>query len=153
MKANTFEKFLKKRKEEQEQEQELDWEQREIQWIALVNDFYNNIKKWLNPFISSGLLVIREDAWTNSDDEYLGKYDIKKLNIIIGKKDIITLTPRGKFVVGGYGRIDMRGPQGAISIILKNGSTWKFKNMVTLVEYEDVNAKSFESVIQDLING
>jgi len=153
MKADTFEKFLKKRKEEQAQEQEINWEQREMQWIASVTNFYNNVKSWLEPFVANGLLVIKEDTWTNSDEEYMGRYDIKKLSIIIGKTDLITLTPRGKFVVGGYGRIDMRGPQGAISIIKKNGDKWKFKSMVTLTELEDVTAKSFEAVIQDLVNG
>jgi hypothetical protein len=153
MKTDTFEKFLKKRKEEQAQETEVDWEQRETQWIASVTAFYNNVKNWLEPFIASGLLIIREDIWTNSDEEYLGKYDVKKLNIIIGKTDLITLTPRGKFIVGGYGRIDMRGPKGVISIIKKTENKWKFKNMVTLSEFEEVTEKSFEAVIQDLVNG
>ncbi|MFI5139340.1 MAG: hypothetical protein ACHQIM_16075 [Sphingobacteriales bacterium] len=153
MKADTFEEFLKKRKGEEEEELEIDWEQKEKQWISSVTEFYRNIKKWLEPFTKEGLLVIREDSWTNIDEDSFGNYDLKKLTIIIGKKDVVTLTPRGKLVVGGYGRIDMRGPQGAISIIHKNGNNWKFKNMVTLIEFEDANEKSFENVIQDLVNG
>lgn len=152
MKVDTFEDFLKKKKEEKK-EPEIDWEQREQQWISSVTSFYNNVKKWLEPFEKEGLLVINEDTWTNIDEDHSGKYDIKKINIIIGKNDIITLIPRGKLVVGGYGRIDMKGPKGAISLIRKNGNKWKFKNMVTLTEFEDVTAKSFEAVIQDLVNG
>jgi hypothetical protein len=151
MKTETFEEFLKKKKKEKE-EPESDWAQRERLWINSVTDFYNNVKRWLEPFVKEGLLIIKEDNWTNTDEDYSGQYDIKKINIIIGKNDIVTLTPRGKLVVGGYGRIDMKGPKGAISIIHKNGNKWKFKNMVTLSEFEDVTAKSFEAVIQDLVN-
>lgn len=152
MKVDTFKEFLEKRKSETE-DMDIDWEQQERQWLNAVTGFYNNVKKWLAPFVKEELLVVREDTWTNVDEDYFGKYDVKKLTIVIGKKDIVTLTPRGKLIVGGYGRIDMRGPQGAISIIRKDGNIWKFKNMVTLVEFGEANEQSFETVLQDLVNG
>lgn len=151
MKTDTFEEFLKKKKEETK-EPEINWIERELQWINSVTDFYNRIKKWLEPFVKDGLLVINEDTCINTDEDALGEYDIKKLNIVIGKNDIITLTPRNKLVVGGYGRIDMKGPKGAISIIHKTGNRWKFKNIATLTELEDVTEKSFQTVVQDLVN-
>jgi hypothetical protein len=150
MSADTFKDFLEKKNAE---EPKIDWDAREKQWIRSVTDFYNNIKKWLKPFIDQKLLVIKEDSWVNIYEHGFGEYDIKKLDIIIGKNDVITLTPRATLVLGNYGRIDMRGPQGVISIIQKNWNEWKFINMSTREELWDADEESFETVIQDLVNG
>jgi hypothetical protein len=150
MKTDTFKDFLEKKNAE---EPKIDWEQREKQWIDSVTIFYNNVKKWLKPFIDQKLLVINEDSWVNIYEHGFGNYDIKKLDIIIGKNSVITLTPRATLVMGDYGRIDMRGPKGVISIIQKDWNDWKFINMSTREELWDANEESFETVIQDLVNG
>jgi len=150
VKTNTFEDFLKKKNTE---EPELDWDKREQQWIDSVTVFYDNVKKWLRPFINQKLITIKEDNSVNIYEQGFGEYDMKKLDIIIGKNNVITLTPRATLIFGGYGRIDMRGPMGIISIIQKNWNEWKFINMSTMEELWDANEESFETVIQDLING
>jgi hypothetical protein len=150
MPIDSFEEFLKKKKDENPK---LDWNQREKQWIDSVTEFYANVKKWLKPFIDEQLITIKEDSWVNIYEHGFGDYDIKKLDIIIGKNDLITLTPRATLVVGGYGRIDMRGPRGEISIFQKKWGKWKFIDKLTRNELWETNEKTFKSAIQDLVNG
>jgi hypothetical protein len=150
MKVDTFEDFLKKKKEE---EPKINWERRQAQWIKSVTDFYNNVKKWLKPVTEKGLLVIKEDSWVHIYEDGFGDYDIKKIEIIVGKNNIITLTPRATLVLGGYGRIDMKGPMGEISIVQIKWGKWKFINKLTRNELWDANEETFKSVIQDLVNG
>ena len=48
-KIDSFEGFLKKKKEE-EQENKINWEERKNKWLISINQLYDNIKTWLKPF-------------------------------------------------------------------------------------------------------
>ena len=148
MTTEAFSDFLKKKNEE---DKKVDWEDRKTKWIKSVNDFYNNVHKWLNPFTIQSLLKTKMKEIIVSE-EYIGTYNLNQLDIVIGN-DIISLIPRGTLVAGGYGRIDMRGPMGEISIFQKKWGEWKFIQKLTRSELWDANEESFKSAIQDLVNG
>lgn len=139
---------MKKKKDE---EPKIDWDDRKNKWINSVNDFYNNVNKWLYPFTVQSLLQIKMKEVLVSE-EYLGTYKMNQLDILIGN-DIISLIPRGALVVGGNGRIDMRGPKGEVSLFQKDWGSWKFINVFTKNDLWDANEDSFKSAIQDLVNG
>jgi hypothetical protein len=148
MAAEAFEEFLKKKKE---QDRTVDWEDRKNKWTKSVTDFYNNVHKWLYPFTEKALLKIKVKEIMVSE-EYIGTYKLNQLDIFLGN-DIISLIPRGTLILGSYGRIDMKGPKGDRLIIEQKWGEWKFVTKVNRRELWDVNNESFESAIQDLVNG
>jgi|SRR6185437_1742590 hypothetical protein len=148
MATEAFEDFLKKKKEE---DKKVDWEGRRNKWIKTVNDFYNNIHKWLYPFVSQSLLQIKIKEILVSE-EYIGSYKLNRLDISIGN-DVISLIPRGTLILGSYGRIDMKGPKGDKIIVEQKWNEWRFVTKTAKRELWDVNEESFKAAIQDLANG
>ena len=149
MKVDTFEDFLKKKKAE---DQKVDWVDRKNKWIKSVNAFYNDVNKWLYPFTTdkeSILKIVPKDMLIK--EPYIGTYNLSQLDIIVGN-DIVSLIPQGTLILGGYGRMDMKGPIGEISIIQKKWGKWKFIDKLTKEELWDANEETFKSVIQDLVN-
>lgn len=144
-----FKEFLQKKKEE-EGKDKIDWEERKSNWLTSIDSLYHNIKGWLNAFEDDGLIRVRDDKEITLNEEYIGPYQTRRLDIYLGN-DIISLTPKGTLIIGSYGRIDMRGPKGEILIIQPEWGDWKFAMRTPKLETWNVNAESFKKTIQDIV--
>ncbi len=146
--ATSFEDFLKNKNRD---EKPLDWVLRKKQWLDSIELLHKNIQTWLAPVVSQSLLKINKRD-TSVYEQYLGSYQAPQLDIVIGS-DIILLIPKGTFILGSYGRIDMKGPKGEKLLVESKWNEWKFVSSTNRQELWGVNKESFESAIRDLING
>lgn len=147
--VDPFKEFLQKKKKE-EVENKIDWDERKSKWLKSIDGLYHTIKGWLDAFEDDELIRIRDDKEITLNEEYIGQYQTRRLDIYLGN-DIISLTPRGTLIIGSNGRIDMRGPKDEILIIQPDWGDWKFAKRTPKLETWDVNSESFKKVIQDLV--
>ena len=147
---SSFQEFLKKKKQDNKKDQ-VDWDKRKSAWLKSIEKFYSNIKVWLTPFQTDGLIDIKEKE-IDINEEYIGYYKTKRLDIYLGN-DIISLTPRGTLILGSYGRIDMRGPKGEKMIIEPEWEKWEFAIRTPKLKMWKITEESFKSAIQDIVNG
>jgi hypothetical protein len=148
MAIDSFEEFLKRKNRDEKQ---IDWALRKTSWLNSINEFYKNVNDWLDPFIKDSLLKIDEKD-TQLYEQHIGYYSAPQLDIRIGN-DIVSLTPKGTMVAGGYGRIDLRGPKDEIIILEEKWNSWKFLPKHGTNNSWNVNPSSFRNAIQDVING
>ncbi len=148
-KIDSFEGFLKKKKEE-EQENKINWEERKNKWLISINQLYDNIKTWLKPFEEQGLVIIKTEKTININEEYIGQYSTNRLDIYLGN-DIVSLTPKGTLIIGSNGRIDMNGSKGEVMLIEQEWDDWKFAKRTPKLETWDVTEDSLKDILQDLV--
>ncbi len=146
---DTFEDFLLKKKQE-DGKNKINWEERKINWLKSISELYTNIRGWLKTFEEKGFIQIKDDKEITLNEEYIGQYQTRRLDIYLGN-DIISLTPKGTLIIGSYGRIDMRGSKGETLIIQPEWGNWKFAKRTPKLETWNVNPESFKEIIQDLV--
>ena len=146
--TDSFEEFLLKKKQEEE-ENKINWDERKSIWLKSIDELYANIKEWLESFEDQGFIQIKDDKEITLNEEYIGQYQARRLDIYLGN-DIISLTPKGTLIIGSKGRIDMRGPKGEVLIIQPDWNDWKFAKRTPKLETWDVNSESLKKIIQDL---
>jgi hypothetical protein len=148
MAVDSFEEFLKKKNKG---ETPIDWDLRKKDWIKSINKFYQSVGDWLSPFVKNSLLNIDRKE-VELYEQHIGHYTAPRLDIRIAN-DIISLTPKGTMVLGGYGRIDMNGPKKDIILLEEKWNDWKFISRYGTGDLEKVSATSFQKAIQEVING
>lgn len=146
---DSFEEFLRKKKTE-ESSNRTDWPARLDKWLESIDVFYMQIREWLNEFEQKGFLRIVMDKEVSLNEEFVGSYKTKRMDIYIGN-DLISIIPKGTLIIGSYGRLDMRGTKGEILIIQPEWNDWKFAKRTPRLETWDVNAESFKKILQDLV--
>ncbi|MDR1701298.1 MAG: hypothetical protein LBR56_00820 [Sporomusaceae bacterium] len=108
-----LEKLLKKNGKKKNKEVKIDWDAKKSKWLEAVEKFYQDVDAWIgklpNLTIDYKLHEITED--------YIGKYEINKMIIIMLDEQII-LEPIGTMLVGAHGRIDLQGKKGSIKFVL-----------------------------------
>ena len=149
-KIDTFEEFLKKKKLE-EKSKKIDWNERRVTWLNSVDQLYLKIRTWLDPFMEQSLLDIKEKN-VEINEEYIGLYTIRRLDIYLGN-DLISLLPKGTLIIGSYGRVDMKGPKGEIMMVEQKWSEWKLAKRTPKFQTWDLTAESFKEAFQEVING
>jgi len=146
---DSFEEFLRKKKDE-ENSNRTDWPARLDKWLESIDVFYMQIREWLTEFEQEGFLRIVMDKEVNLNEEFVGSYKTKRMDIYIGN-DLISIIPKGTLIIGSYGRLDMRGTKGEILIIQPEWNDWKFAKRTPRLETWDVKAESFKKILQDLV--
>lgn len=94
--------------------QTVNWELRKNKWLEVLNSLNLQIRTML---IKAGVPEKNiTDTMHIISEESLGKYKAKGLKVEIGKQ-VITFTPVASVIIGGYGRVDVNGPQGEVKLI------------------------------------
>ncbi|HZY81739.1 MAG TPA: hypothetical protein VFE50_19585 [Cyclobacteriaceae bacterium] len=149
-KVEPFEEFLR-RKAEKDGER-FDWDSRRSKWLESVDNLYQRIGKWLKPFEDKGLLAI-DFTEIELYEGRLGHYKIRQLDIFMGKTEI-SLIPKGTLVLGGLGRIDMRGPAGELMFVLfDNWGEWQLARRSPGFESWHLSKRSFQDALKIVIDG
>jgi hypothetical protein len=114
-----FEKLVKDFAERQQHESAQTaarWQERKVWWINRVEQLFGQIEAWLQPLIHSRAVKLTR-AMYPAHEEQLGTYDIQTLVLeLAGKK--LTFLPKGTFLLGASGRVDVSGPSGDVSLVL-----------------------------------
>jgi hypothetical protein len=106
-----FEEFIK---ENETQEEKINWEEKKSFFIEKVEEFYNIIDKYLEPYKDK---IEIKDSEIIINEEKLGSYKVKKRVLTI-KNAIVEFIPVGTILIGALGRIDMEGPNGIVKYVL-----------------------------------
>ncbi|WP_155998469.1 hypothetical protein [Thioalkalivibrio sp. ALM2T] len=115
MSKKDFEEFLDKHATKTP-EKEIDWEAQKEEWIDYINQFYESVKEWLEPYQADGK-VSYELKPLMITEENIGTYEVDAMHVnFAGQK--ITLEPIGTLLIGTKGRIDLEGARGRVQFIL-----------------------------------
>lgn len=161
--TNDFESSVKRYIEEikaQDSKNTVDWDERRTWWQNKVIDLFHQFQTWLQPLIDSGTLQL-DISSMKLTEEMLGTYDVQIASIVLGAENL-KFTPVGSIIIGGFGRIDVEGPNGLAMLILtsdvstgtsqerRNPSQWYIahprdpRNLLLLTQ------ESFQQIFSDL---
>ena len=113
----SFDDFVDQQIAEAEQAQAMDWPQRREDWIKHLEKFYELALGFLEKYIQEEKIHIR---WITKhiNEDYIGNYDVKSLEVSIGAVIKIHFDPIGTNLIGAKGRVDMHGPHGTVRFVL-----------------------------------
>jgi hypothetical protein len=158
----------------------VDVEKEKQEWAERINELHDTVKKHLREYTKDKRIEI-ESHDIGLHETLLGDYKAKALTIRIGKK-IVELEPKGRFVIGAFGRVDMTGPAGTVKVVLvdenldqphisviithdskkENASpllsrsgekTWKLSTPPPHIKYYDLDKENFLDALMQVANG
>ncbi|OGN42855.1 MAG: hypothetical protein A2623_08745 [Caulobacterales bacterium RIFCSPHIGHO2_01_FULL_70_19] len=86
------------------------------EWLDDVEALYRQVESFLAAFTASGAIRL-ERRPTTLNEEFLGTYEISRLVIEIGPKQV-ELRPIGALIFGAHGRVDLIGPRDSRKLVL-----------------------------------
>ena len=105
--------FIKKKTMRSQDKSTTDWNARKNGWNEQVCLLFDVVERWLN-----GLeLVEIQRKEINIHEDGPGTYKSHSLEIKIGD-DEVSFIPAGMSIIGSYGRVDLVGMRGMISLVL-----------------------------------
>lgn len=124
-------------------------------WQNHVDRLYDKVIEWLRPYIDAGDIIAQKDeqeAW----EQLSGAYQIKRLDLEIGK-ETVRLAPRGTYVIGASGRVDISvlgtgDPVILITTDLGSDEAWQIVTRGKKTVLTPLNARSFEEVLESLLD-
>jgi hypothetical protein len=168
MSKKDLENFLSQQMENTKAKGEFDWLSRRNEWLCYIEQFYDNVLKWLSSYIEQGKIqVTRKNITLNEDN--IGSYNTEKLILKLANREI-TLTPIGTVLIGSKGRIDMSSSAGEVKFVLvekdskgintqtteksANPPEWKWKISTTppLIKFIELNEDSFSDALMEVLN-
>ncbi len=144
----TFEDFLLEKKKSDAQ-QPYSAERRKDEWINSLEYLYQEIKVWMLPYTSKQLMSLKEYTVSISED-FIGTYEVKRMNIFIGSNKV-TLIPRGTYIFGSLGRVDVVGPKDEVLLIQNSWKKWDIVTRSPDRKTWTCNQDSFKSILQTLV--
>lgn len=138
-----FEDFLKSQNRDHNQEQ------RKSDWLKGVSGVYEKIESWISKYKKEDLIQTNY-ASARIDESLIGQYETQKLTLIIGNK-IIEIVPIGTYILGSYGRIDIRGSKGTYHLIQKEFGQWQLINNRSVKDYLDFTQEHLFKVIEHIL--
>src|SRR6266496_4328103 len=97
----------------------IDWEERKKEFIESVEELYRKVEEYLADSIRDNLVKVSFSTKQINED-YIGKYDIREMILDVGDERAI-LSPKGRNIVGGIGRVDLLGPIGEKTLVAQPG--------------------------------
>lgn len=112
-----FERIAKNQAEVLKSSKEkVDFEERKQWWLDQIDKLYNEIDGWLKPLIKIGVVRIESEN-VDLSERFIGIYQAKMLKIILNEVEI-GIVPRGTFILGAFGRIDLKGLYGQVERLI-----------------------------------
>jgi hypothetical protein len=100
----------------------LNWEQRKSEWIENLHGLHKQVTTWLQPAIDAGT-VVPDYRSTSITEEFMGAYDAPELALVVGDETVV-FSPKARNIVGGSGRVDLRGEMGEVTLVLQPDTRW-----------------------------
>ena len=102
----------------------IDWDSRRNEYLAAVNNLYEQIDTILAEPLHKKMVTLQRREKQLTED-FIGTYSAKDLILTIGNEQV-RLSPRGRNIVGAFGRVDVLGERGEAALVLQPDSTWGF---------------------------
>jgi len=150
MKKESLEEFLIKKKAKNEtQLKAMNWDKRKQKWLQSIDTLYKQVEEWLSNLKKKGVVKIsyKEEMIF---EEHIGQYNIKKMYLDVGSERV-TLSPKGTFVVGAYGRVDLIGDEGSIMIVMLKWGEWFIASRTPAVKYWPLTKGSFSDALKQVM--
>jgi hypothetical protein len=138
----------------------VDWNERRVWWTTQVTLLLDRIQGWLRPLIDDKTIEF-ERAKISVTEEMLGQYEVDSGIVHLGSNKL-QLLPVASVILGGFGRIDMIGPNGRIMLILiprnpnlpqeqqRANAVWFLAHPAHRSELSELTQETFEQVFADL---
>jgi hypothetical protein len=101
-------------------------------WPRQVHELLAQIQDWIRPLVDNGTLQY-EVRKVTLNEEALGSYQVESAKIRFGSKTL-SFEPMGTFLFGAFGRLDVTGPFGKVTLLLLgsdlNTATWHMAHPV-----------------------
>jgi hypothetical protein len=122
------------------------------EWISAIEELYASIQGWLKDAVSKGLITI-ETSEVPLNEKILHFYNAPTLQIVTPRGQTIEIVPKGRFVVGASGRLDLRCGVRVRMIIRTEEGRWRFTDPASPAgwKHEAVTEESFWEAIGEFI--
>jgi len=128
MSKNDFERFLADQK--RHEVKGFDAEKQLREWRNLLTTLYQNIKNYMQPYVSQGLAVIsNKDIELNED--FSGPYTVQQLILQVGNS-VVMFKPIGTMLIGSKGRVDVQGPRGTVRLTLVDKKVKSARDLIKI---------------------
>ena len=134
MGKEAFEEFLTSHGEP-EGASVFDWQTQKEEWLAFIDRFYSDLKRWFQPYLDRGQLDYHFQPFELTEDS-IGTYQARKMLVqFAGQK--LQMTPVGTMLIGTRGRIDMEGARGVVWFILQDQNKQRASKVISFDESEN----------------
>ena len=179
--TNTFDEFVNKQNQlARDVKQSVDWDKEREEWFEYLEQFENLVVRFLQEHIEQNKVRL-EHRKKSITEENIGVYEVRIITILIGNVKV-DLEPIGTLLIGAKGRVDMKGPKGAVKIVLvakeakganirvrvlNDGEkekqekkakeaiewAWKISTPPPSIRYIELQKESFLTAIMEVVNG
>lgn len=158
----------------------IDWDKRKNEWLIHLNSLYSDIVLWLEEYQGNGDVLFNYET-IELNEEHIGIYECKRMKVRITSEEIL-LEPVGTLLIGANGRVDMKGKNGTVKLVLvpeksagpkikviistkeqneknqkrkEDGETlvWKIATSPPVITYTDLDGDSFSDALLEVIGG
>jgi len=113
--TSKFDEFVRKQSQ-QAVEENVDLVKEKADWLGKLDLLYSLVSTSLAQYIADGSIKIRFSELPLFE-ELLGDYVVQQAHITVGTQ-VANLKPKGTFLIGARGRVDMTGPRGVARFLV-----------------------------------
>jgi len=142
-------------------------------WLSKLDELYALVKTSLSGHLENGGGIKFDLSEVDIYEDQLGTYAVPFATVTIGRQ-VVKLIPKGTFLIGVAGRVDMTGPRGVVRfVIVPRDSTeprfrmldsaaslelprdwiWKISSPPPRITYMDLTEDAFRDALMGVVNG
>ena len=148
-KSDSLEGFFRDKHEKAVKEGNFDWTRRLDAWHMAVHKLYDSIGTWLAPSINAHHVEVTRES-VSLTEERIGSYRIDALNIKVGD-DRVSLVPVGTLILGGNGRVDVKGSAAEGMLVVDVDWNWSIVNRTPKRTLVPLTEESFLALLQQVM--
>ncbi len=115
-------------------------------WLEVLGKLNKQLIEWLGAATHEGLAI--KPYSKEIAEERLGTYQAPALEVTFGGIKM-RVEPVARFVVGGYGRVDIDSRRGIFKLILDDKGAWLLVRR-SLADAEPLTESSFSKLVQEI---
>lgn len=145
------EALLERLRKQRSAEEAIDVDKLRGEWLASLEELMSRLREWLSTAEKEGLFNLAAERVIRKEDR-LGEYEAPALRIETPKGDIIEITPKARYVVGAYGRVDLESPPNKAILVQDSPGHWQFARLAPQGStYSDLTEETFWEALGELL--
>jgi hypothetical protein len=170
MNKREFDAFVQESNDEKTQLKE-NVHERLNSWRKKVEELFELVRELLSDYIENKTIIVSEKE-IQAIEENFGSYQIPSLEIEIGIRKVV-FVPKGAFVIGAYGRVDIiKGFRKVVLVLVDKAAkgvkfsvntiqdkpgepnlVWKIATSPPSIKYVELNKESLYDALIEVANG
>lgn len=122
------------------------------EWLTALGELTVRLRKWLESAEAETLLTVEETPVELREPEF-GAYTAPGLQIRTPRGKVIRVAPKGRYVAGAEGRVDLEcSPKS--EILVRTEGEWRFARLAATRgrwTFEEFNEESFWEALNELL--